>query len=86
MVVKGQITVQISNHSFTGKAITSLYGNSKNILMKRTHMYHNFAVCHKHLGLGWQIVKYSNKVTVTLFCINSIIYDSGMRHIMLLCN
>jgi len=31
------------------------------ILKKRcTHVYHNFAVCDKHLGSGWRIVAYSD--------------------------
>jgi len=42
-------------------------------------MCHNFTVCHKHLGLGWHIVAFLNKVTVTLYFIYSITYDSGMR-------
>jgi len=29
----------------------------------RTHMHHNFTVCHKHLGSWWRIVAYSNKDT-----------------------
>jgi len=53
---------------------------TEDILMKcHKHMYHNFTICSKHLGLGWQIVVYSNKAIVTLFFIYSITYDSGMR-------
>jgi len=35
---------------------------------------------------GWRIVTFSNKVTVTLFVIYSITYDSGMRDLMLFCD
>jgi len=62
---------------------------TEDILMKHcTHMYHSFAVCHlKHMGSVWRTVAYSNKVTVTLFFIHSITYDSVMRYIiMFLCN